>query len=251
MLELKDISKKYVTQSFTQVALDNVSLAFRDNEFVAILGPSGSGKTTMLNVIGGLDHFDSGDLLIDGISTKDFRDRDWDAYRNNRIGFVFQSYNLIPHQTILENVELALTLTGVGHAERRQRAREALEKVGLGEHANKRPSQLSGGQMQRVAIARALINDPEIVLADEPTGALDSTTSVQVMDLLKEVARDRLVIMVTHNPELAYQYATRIVNLADGKITHDSDPFGVAKAQGKTHAQDVHELPHGAGAFGT
>ena len=230
MLELKGICKRYVTQSFTQVALDNVSLAFRDNEFVAILGPSGSGKTTMLNVIGGLDHFDSGDLLIDGISTKDFRDRDWDAYRNNRIGFVFQSYNLIPHQTILENVELALTLTGVGHAERRQRAREALEKVGLGEHVNKRPSQLSGGQMQRVAIARALINDPEIVLADEPTGALDSTTSVQVMDLLKDVARDRLVIMVTHNPELAYQYATRIVNLADGKITDDSDPFDVADA---------------------
>ncbi len=230
MLELKDICKRYVTQSFTQVALDNVSLAFRDNEFVAILGPSGSGKTTMLNVIGGLDHFDSGDLLIDGISTKDFRDRDWDAYRNNRIGFVFQSYNLIPHQTILENVELALTLTGVGHVERRQRAREALEAVGLGEHVNKRPSQLSGGQMQRVAIARALINDPEIVLADEPTGALDSTTSVQVMDLLKEVARDRLVIMVTHNPELAYRYATRIVNLADGKITDDSDPFDVAEA---------------------
>ena len=230
MLELKDICKRYVTQSFTQVALDNVSLAFRDNEFVAILGPSGSGKTTMLNVIGGLDHFDSGDLLIDGISTKDFRDRDWDAYRNNRIGFVFQSYNLIPHQTILENVELALTLTGVGHAERRQRARKALEAVGLGEHVNKRPSQLSGGQMQRVAIARALINDPEIVLADEPTGALDSTTSVQVMDLLKDVARDRLVIMVTHNPELAYQYATRIVNLADGKITDDSDPFDVAEA---------------------
>lgn len=230
MLELKGICKRYVTQSFTQVALDNVSLSFRDNEFVAILGPSGSGKTTMLNVIGGLDHFDSGDLLIDGISTKDFHDRDWDAYRNNRIGFVFQSYNLIPHQTILENVELALTLTGVGHAERRQRAREALEKVGLGEHMNKRPSQLSGGQMQRVAIARALINDPEIVLADEPTGALDSTTSVQVMDLLKDVARDRLVIMVTHNPELAYQYATRIVNLADGKITDDSDPFDVADA---------------------
>lgn len=230
MLELKGICKRYVTQSFTQVALDSVSLSFRDNEFVAILGPSGSGKTTMLNVIGGLDHFDSGDLLIDGISTKDFHDRDWDAYRNNRIGFVFQSYNLIPHQTILENVELALTLTGVGHAERRQRAREALESVGLGEHVNKRPSQLSGGQMQRVAIARALINDPEIVLADEPTGALDSTTSVQVMDLLKEVARDRLVIMVTHNPELAYQYATRIVNLADGKITDDSDPFDAAGA---------------------
>ena len=230
MLELKGICKRYVTQSFTQVALDSVSLSFRDNEFVAILGPSGSGKTTMLNVIGGLDHFDSGDLLIDGISTKDFRDRDWDAYRNNRIGFVFQSYNLILHQTILENVELALTLTGVGHAERRQRAREALEKVGLGEHVNKRPSQLSGGQMQRVAIARALINDPEIVLADEPTGALDSATSVQVMDLLKDVARDRLVIMVTHNPELAYRYATRIVNLADGKITDDSDPFDVADA---------------------
>ena len=230
MLELKGICKRYVTQSFTQVALDSVSLSFRDNEFVAILGPSGSGKTTMLNVIGGLDHFDSGDLLIDGISTKDFHDRDWDAYRNNRIGFVFQSYNLIPHQTILENVELALTLTGVGHAERRQRAREALEKVGLGEHVNKRPGQLSGGQMQRVAIARALINDPEIVLADEPTGALDSTTSVQVMDLLKDVARDRLVIMVTHNPELAYQYATRIVNLADGKITDDSDSFDAAKA---------------------
>lgn len=230
MLELKDICKKYVTQSFTQTALDDVSVAFRDNEFVAILGPSGSGKTTLLNVIGGLDHFDSGDLLIDGISTKDFRDRDWDAYRNNRIGFVFQSYNLIPHQTILENVELALTLTGVGRAERKQRAREALERVGLGDHVNKRPAQLSGGQMQRVAIARALINDPEIVLADEPTGALDSTTSVQVMDLLKEVAQDRLVIMVTHNPELAYEYATRIVNLADGRITDDSDPFDPATA---------------------
>ena len=230
MLELKDICKKYVTQSFTQTALDDVSVAFRDNEFVAILGPSGSGKTTLLNVIGGLDHFDSGDLLIDGISTKDFRDRDWDAYRNNRIGFVFQSYNLIPHQTILENVELALTLTGVGRAERKQRAREALERVGLGDHVNKRPAQLSGGQMQRVAIARALINDPDIVLADEPTGALDSTTSVQVMDLLKEVAQDRLVIMVTHNPELAYEYATRIVNLADGRITDDSDPFDPATA---------------------
>ena len=230
MLELKDICKKYVTQSFTQTALDDVSVAFRDNEFVAILGPSGSGKTTLLNVIGGLDHFDSGDLLIDGISTKDFRDRDWDAYRNNRIGFVFQSYNLIPHQTILENVELALTLTGVGRAERKQRAREALERVGLGDHVNKRPAQLSGGQMQRVAIARALINDPDIVLADEPTGALDSTTSVQVMDLLKEVAQDRLVIMVTHNPELAYEYATRIVNLADGRITDASDPFDPATA---------------------
>ena len=230
MLELRNISKKYVTQSFTQVALDDVSLSFRDNEFVAVLGPSGSGKTTMLNVVGGLDHFDSGDLLIDGISTKDFRDRDWDAYRNNRIGFVFQSYNLIPHQTILENVELALTLTGVGRAERRRRAVEALGRVGLAQHVDKRPAQLSGGQMQRVAIARALINDPEIVLADEPTGALDSTTSVQVMDLLKEVAQDRLVIMVTHNPELAHRYATRIVTLADGRITDDSDPFDAASA---------------------
>ena len=230
MLDLRNISKKYVTQSFTQVALDDVNLSFRDNEFVAVLGPSGSGKTTMLNVVGGLDHFDSGDLLIDGISTKDFRDRDWDAYRNNRIGFVFQSYNLIPHQTILENVELALTLTGVGHAERRRRAVEALGRVGLAQHVDKRPAQLSGGQMQRVAIARALINDPEIVLADEPTGALDSTTSVQVMDLLKEVAQDRLVIMVTHNPELAHRYATRIVTLADGRITDDSDPFDVASA---------------------
>ena len=230
MLELRNISKKYVTQSFTQVALDDVSLSFHDNEFVAVLGPSGSGKTTMLNVVGGLDHFDSGDLLIDGISTKDFRDRDWDAYRNNRIGFVFQSYNLIPHQTILENVELALTLTGVGHAERRRRAVEALGRVGLAQHVDKRPAQLSGGQMQRVAIARALINDPEIVLADEPTGALDSITSVQVMDLLKEVAQDRLVIMVTHNPELAHRYATRIVTLADGRIEGDSDPFDAASA---------------------
>ena len=224
MLELKNISKTYVTSSFTQTALDDVSLTFRDNEFVAILGPSGSGKTTMLNVIGGLDHFDAGDLVIDGISTREYKDRDWDTYRNNRIGFVFQSYNLIPHQTILANVELALTLSGVSKAERRKRAVEALERVGLGQHIDKRPSQLSGGQMQRVAIARALINDPEILLADEPTGALDSKTSVQVMDLLKEVADDRLVIMVTHNPELAHQYATRIVELADGHITGDSDP---------------------------
>ncbi|WP_455135967.1 ABC transporter ATP-binding protein/permease [Thermophilibacter sp.] len=230
MLELKDICKRYVTTGFTQVALDHVSVAFRDSEFVAVLGPSGSGKTTMLNVIGGLDHFDDGDLVIDGISTREYRDRDWDAYRNNRIGFVFQSYNLIPHQTILANVELALTLSGVGRAERRRRALDALARVGLADHVNKRPSQLSGGQMQRVAIARALINDPEILLADEPTGALDSTTSVQVMDLLKEVAQDRLVIMVTHNPELAHQYATRIVEIADGHVTHDSDPFDAATA---------------------
>lgn len=230
MLELNDICKRYVTAGFTQVALDHVSVAFRDSEFVAVLGPSGSGKTTMLNIVGGLDHFDEGDLVIDGISTRRYKDRDWDTYRNNRIGFVFQSYNLIPHQTILANVELALTLSGVGRAERRRRALEALARVGLAEHVNKRPSQLSGGQMQRVAIARALINDPEILLADEPTGALDSATSVQVMDLLKEVARDRLVIMVTHNPELAHQYATRIVELADGRITADSDPFDPATA---------------------
>ena len=224
MLELRNISKTYTTSSFTQTALDDVSLTFRDNEFVAILGPSGSGKTTLLNVVGGLDHFDSGDLVIDGISTREYRDRDWDAYRNNRIGFVFQSYNLIPHQTVHANVELALTLSGVSSAERKQRAREALTRVGLADHMDKRPAQLSGGQMQRVAIARALINDPEILLADEPTGALDSKTSVAVMDLLKEVANDRLVIMVTHNPELAHAYATRIVELADGRITVDSDP---------------------------
>lgn len=198
MLELKGICKRYVTQSFTQVALDNVSLAFRDNEFVAILGPSGSGKTTMLNVIGGLDHFDSGDLLIDGISTKDFHDRDWDAYRNNRIGFVFQSYNLIPHQTILENVELALTLTGVGHAERRQRAREALEKVGLGEHVNKRPSQLSGGQMQRVAIARALIHNRSILLVDEGTSALDQKNADIVEKSLLSNP-DLTLILISHH----------------------------------------------------
>ena len=225
MLQLKDVCKSYTTANFTQVALDHVSLAFRDNEFVAILGPSGSGKTTMLNIIGGLDHYDSGDLLIDGISTKQYRDRDWDTYRNNRIGFVFQAYNLIPHQTILENVELALTLSGVSRAERRERACAALERVGLREHINKKPSQLSGGQMQRVAIARALVNEPEIILADEPTGALDSKTSVQIMDLLTEIAGDRLVIMVTHNPELAEQYATRIVNLADGVIKSDTRPF--------------------------
>lgn len=224
MLELREISKSYVTSALTQVALDDVSVTFRDNEFVAILGASGSGKTTMLNVIGGLDHFDSGDLVIDGVSTAHYKDRDWDAYRNARVGFVFQSYNLIPHQSVVANVELALTLSGVSRGQRRRRALAALETVGLAEHSHKRPSQLSGGQMQRVAIARALINDPEIVLADEPTGALDSTTSVQVMDLLQEVARQRLVIMVTHNPELAHQYATRIVELADGRIIADSDP---------------------------
>ena len=225
MLELKEIVKAYQTASLVQVALNKVSVAFRDNEFVAVLGQSGSGKTTMLNVIGGLDRFQAGDLVIDGISTKDYKARDWDAYRNNRIGFVFQAYNLIPHQSVLANVELALTLSGVSRSERRKRALDALERVGLKDHVNKKPSQMSGGQMQRVAIARALINDPEILLADEPTGALDSKTSVQVMDLLRDVARDRLVIMVTHNPELAHQYATRIVELADGCIVADSDPF--------------------------
>ena len=228
MLQLRNIRKAYTTGSFTQTALDDVSISFRDSEFVAILGPSGSGKTTLLNIIGGLDHYDTGDLVIDGISTKEYKDRDWDTFRNNRIGFVFQTYNLIPHQTILANVELALTLSGVSRAERRTRALDALRKVGLGDHVDKKPSQLSGGQMQRVAIARALINDPEILLADEPTGALDSKTSVQIMDLLTEIANDRLVIMVTHNPELAEQYATRIVNLADGVIRSDSDPFDPA-----------------------
>ena len=228
MLQLRNIRKAYTTGSFTQTALDDVSISFRDSEFVAILGPSGSGKTTLLNIIGGLDHYDTGDLVIDGISTKKYKDRDWDTFRNNRIGFVFQAYNLIPHQTILANVELALTLSGVSRAERRTRALDALRKVGLGDHVDKKPSQLSGGQMQRVAIARALINDPEILLADEPTGALDSKTSVQIMDLLTEIANDRLVIMVTHNPELAEQYATRIVNLADGVIRSDSDPFDPA-----------------------
>ena len=230
MLELRDICKSYTTGSFTQTALDHVSIAFRDSEFVAILGPSGSGKTTLLNIVGGLDHYDTGDLVIDGVSTREYKDRDWDAYRNNRVGFVFQSYNLIPHQTILANVELALTLSGVSRAERRERALDALGQVGLREHAGKKPSQLSGGQMQRVAIARALINDPEILLADEPTGALDSKTSVQVMDLLTEIAKDRLVVMVTHNPELAERYATRIVNLSDGVIRSDSDPFDPATA---------------------
>ena len=225
MLQLQNISKAYTTGGFTQKALDNVSISFRDNEFVAILGPSGSGKTTMLNIIGGLDHYDSGNMIIDGVSTEQYKDRDWDTYRNNRIGFVFQSYNLIPHQTVLSNVELALTLSGVSPAERKQRALEALAKVGLADHVNKKPSQMSGGQMQRVAIARALINDPEILLADEPTGALDSKTSVQIMDLLTEIANDRLVIMVTHNPELADQYATRIVTLTDGVIRNDTDPF--------------------------
>ena len=225
MLQIRQLRKEYRTGNLVQKALDGVSLNLRDNEFVAILGPSGSGKTTLLNIIGGLDRYDSGDVVINGISTKKYKDRDWDSYRNHTIGFVFQSYNLIPHQTVLANVELALTISGVGKAERRERAVKALQEVGLGDQLHKKPNQMSGGQMQRVAIARALVNDPDILLADEPTGALDSDTSVQVMDLLREVAKDRLVVMVTHNPELAEQYATRIVKLRDGKIRSDSDPF--------------------------
>ena len=231
MLKLKQINKEYKTGELVQHALNNVSLNLRDNEFVAILGPSGSGKTTLLNIIGGLDRYDSGDLVINGISTKKYTDRDWDSYRNHTIGFVFQSYNLIPHQTVLGNVELALTISGVSKAERRRRATEALQKVGLGNQLHKHPTEMSGGQMQRVAIARALVNDPDILLADEPTGALDSETSIQVMELLKEVAKDRLVVMVTHNPELAHQYATRIVQLKDGVIRSDTDPFEPDTAQ--------------------
>ena len=230
MLQIKHIRKEYRTGKLVQKALDDVSLNLRDSEFVAILGPSGSGKTTLLNIIGGLDRYDTGDLIINGISTKKYRDKDWDSYRNHTIGFVFQSYNLIPHQTILSNVELALTISGIGRAERRQRAIEALEQVGLADQLHKKPNQMSGGQMQRVAIARALVNDPDILLADEPTGALDSDTSLQVMELLREVAKDRLVVMVTHNPELADAYATRIVKLRDGKIRSDSDPFIVDEA---------------------
>ena len=231
MLQLKKIHKQYKTGDLVQTALDKVSLNLRDCEFVAILGPSGSGKTTLLNIIGGLDRYDSGDLIINGISTKKYTDRDWDSYRNHTIGFVFQSYNLIPHQTVLANVELALTISGVSGAERRRRATEALQKVGLGNQLHKHPTEMSGGQMQRVAIARALVNNPDILLADEPTGALDSETSIQVMELLKEVAKDRLVVMVTHNPELAHQYATRIVQLKDGVIRSDTDPFEPDAAQ--------------------
>ncbi|MDE6678942.1 MAG: ABC transporter ATP-binding protein, partial [Ruminococcus sp.] len=225
MLQLKEIFKQYGNGENKVTALNGVNVTFRENEFVAILGHSGCGKTTMLNIIGGLDHYTSGDLIINGVSTKKYKDRDWDAYRNHSIGFIFQSYNLIPHQTVLANVELALTISGVSKAERKKRAKEALEKVGLGNQLHKKPNQMSGGQMQRVAIARALINNPDILLADEPTGALDSETSIQVMELLKEIAKDKLVIMVTHNPELAEEYATRIVRIKDGKLTDDSDPY--------------------------
>ena len=225
MLKLTDIKKTYITGDTKVDALKGVSIEFRNSEFVSILGHSGCGKTTLLNVIGGLDRYDEGDLEIKGVSTKKYKDGDWDTYRNHSVGFVFQSYNLIPHQTVLSNVELALTLSGVSKSERRKRAKEVLEKVGLGDQLGKKPNQMSGGQMQRVAIARALVNDPEILLADEPTGALDSETSVQIMDLLKEIAADRLVIMVTHNPDLAQEYSTRIVRLVDGEIVSDSDPY--------------------------
>ena len=238
MLQIKNIYKEYKTGNLIQKALDDVSLNLRDNEFVAILGPSGSGKTTLLNIIGGLDRYDEGDLIINGISTKKYKDRDWDSYRNHTIGFVFQSYNLIPHQTILANVELALTIAGVSKSQRKQMAIKALEQVGLAEHIHKKPNQLSGGQMQRVAIARALVNDPDIVLADEPTGALDSDTSIQVMELLKQVAKDRLVVMVTHNPELAETYATRIVKIKDGKMLADSNPYIIEQEKTK---QPVHK----------
>ena len=231
MLQLKNIVKTYVTGDMTQDALKGVSISFRENEFVSILGQSGSGKTTMLNIIGGLDRYTSGDLIINGVSTKEYKDADWDYYRNNSIGFVFQSYNLIPHQSVLANVELALTLAGVPKKERRERAICVLKKVGLGDHLHKKPNQMSGGQMQRVAIARALINNPDILLADEPTGALDSETSVQIMELLKEIAKDKLVIMVTHNPELAEKYSTRIVKLLDGEITADSNPYQAEEGQ--------------------
>lgn len=225
MLELKNISKVYKTKSISQTALSNIKISFRKCEFLSILGPSGSGKTTLLNIIGGLDKYTSGDMIVDGVSTKDFKDSDWDTYRNHRVGFVFQSYNLIAHQTVLKNVELALTLGGVGKKERERRAKEALAKVGLSKHLKKRPNELSGGQMQRVAIARAIVNNPDIILADEPTGALDSLTSIQIMEILKEISQTKLVVMVTHNPELAQKYSSRIVNIVDGKIIKDTNPY--------------------------
>lgn len=231
MLKLNNIKKNYETGNESVKALKGISIEFRENEFVSILGPSGCGKTTLLNIIGGLDHYTSGDLIIDGISTKKYKDRDWDTYRNHRIGFVFQNYNLISHQTVLSNVELALTLSGVDKQTRRKKAIEVLEKVGLKDQMHKKPNQMSGGQMQRVAIARALVNDPDILLADEPTGALDTKTSVQIMEILKEISKDRLIIMVTHNPELAQKYSTRIINLLDGEVTSDSKPYSSKKEE--------------------
>ena len=225
MLELKKVTKIYETSGFKQKALNEVDICFRENEFTSILGPSGSGKTTLLNIIGGLDKYTSGDLIINEISTKKYKDKQWDSYRNHRIGFVFQSYNLITHQSVLANVELALTLSGVSVQERRKKAKKALKEVGLAQHTHKKPNQLSGGQMQRVAIARALVNNPDILLADEPTGALDSETSTQIMNLLRKIAKEKLVIMVTHNSELANTYSTRIINLKDGKVTNDTNSY--------------------------
>lgn len=227
MLQIKNITKTYDTGALQQKALDDVSFNLRDNEFVSILGHSGSGKTTLLNIIGGLDRYDSGDIIINDVSTKQYTDRDWDSYRNHSVGFVFQSYNLIPHQSVLSNVELALTISGISPSERKERAAKALEEVGLADHLHKRPNQMSGGQMQRIAIARALVNEPDILLADEPTGALDTDTSSQIMDLLKEVAKDRLVVMVTHNPELAEEYSSRIIELRDGQVISDTNPLNI------------------------
>ena len=238
MLELKGIKKDYPAGGETVHALKGIDLKFRNSEFVSILGPSGCGKTTMLNIIGGLDKYTEGDLVINGRSTKDFKDRDWDSYRNHSIGFVFQSYNLIPHQTVLRNVELALTLSGVSKSERRERAKKALEDVGLGNQLSKRPSEMSGGQMQRVAIARALVNDPDIILADEPTGALDTETSVQVMEILKKISSDRLIVMVTHNPELAERYSSRIIRMLDGEIKDDSMPMTQEEIAEQTEADN-------------
>lgn len=241
MLELKNIKKDYLAGENTVHALKGIDLRFRKSEFVSILGPSGCGKTTMLNIIGGLDQYTEGDLVINGKSTKDFKNRDWDAYRNHSIGFVFQSYNLIPHQTVLQNVELALTLSGVSKAERRERAKKALEEVGLESQLNKRPSEMSGGQMQRVAIARALVNNPDIILADEPTGALDTETSVQVMEILKKISSDRLIIMVTHNPDLAENYSSRIIRMLDGEIKDDSMPLSEQEIK-EEQARDREEI---------
>ena len=241
MLQLKNITKDYPTASETVHALRGIDLAFRKREFVSILGPSGCGKTTLLNIIGGLDHYTSGDLVIAGKSTHAFKDRDWQVYRNHRVGFIFQSYNLIPHQTVLGNVELALTIAGIGKEERTRRAKAVLDRVGLKGKYNQRPNQLSGGQCQRVAIARALVNDPEILLADEPTGALDTVTSVQIMDLIREIAGERLVIMVTHNPELAARYSTRIIRLLDGRVTEDSRPFSFAEEEAEMREEEKKE----------
>lgn len=256
MLQLNNITKDYISGDTVVNALKGISISFREHEFVSILGQSGCGKTTMLNIIGGLDRYTDGDLIIGGRSTKEFKDKDWDSYRNHKIGFIFQSYNLIPHQTVLSNVELALTLSGVSKTERRKRAVEALEMVGLGDQINKKPNQMSGGQMQRVAIARALVNDPDIILADEPTGALDSETSVQVMDILKKISDNKLIIMVTHNAELAEQYSSRIIRLLDGKVTDDTAPYeipagkeispvaGALDKKNKKKKCQCHFLPH-------